>query len=662
MEIFEKYNLHENKLANCIRCLTMDAIHKSNSGHPGMPMGMADIATVLFKEFINFNPNDATWQNRDRFIVSNGHGSMLLYSILYLTGYKGISIDDIKNFRQLHSKATGHPESNLLEGVEVSTGPLGQGLANAVGIALAIKNSNTLLSSDLTSKVYCTVGDGCLMEGISQEAITFASHYGLDNLIVIFDNNSISIDGKTTISTSENQSERFKAAGWDVIDIDGHNIEQIRNAFSVAKISSSPVFINAKTIIGFGDFENQGTQKVHGSPISQDAINNFKKAISWKEQEFSIPQNMLSEWRKFSNRCKDLYEKTQKIYDKNVNNESISLYTSSLNSVKNKLAIQSQEMSTRQALNVILSVVENDNIFIYGSADLASSTMIKTSKNQDITKNSFRGNYINFGIREHAMAAIANGISIFGDKIPMISTFLVFSDYMRGAIRMSALMKQKVFYVFTHDSICVGEDGPTHQPIEHVSSLRLIPNLQVFRPSCQVELCECLSLATEYQGPSAFILSRQSVKFVRNSKENSETNMSKMGGYTIYNCTDSPKITIIATGSEVGLSVSIAKTMLLKYGIQTNVVSMPCISIFEEQSKDYKDKIINTKSMNVAIEFGNGIFFEKYIKKDGLLIDIKSFGESGKCEDILDFIKLKEDDIVLRILQHYKKTILEIEE
>jgi len=658
LELFKKYNKIENRLANCIRFLTIDAVNNAKSGHLGMPMGMADIMTVLFKDFFVFNPHDPSWLNRDRLIISNGHGSMLLYSLLYLTGYEDVSINDIKNFRQLNSNAKGHPEYGTFAGIETTTGPLGQGVGNAVGMALAAKISKSVIHSDINHKIYCTVGDGCLMEGLSQEVITFASHYELDNLILIFDDNEITIDGKTNTSTSENQVERFKASGWTVIEIDGHDIDQIKLTFSTitANKIKKPILINAKTIIGFGDCKNQRTNAIHGSEIDMDSINDFKKLIDWKDSEFEMPPKLLSQWRKFWTRNEDLYNNTKNLYNNSIDKDLIEKISLKVNELKKYYIKEDVHISTRKALNMMLSGLDDEQLFLYGSADLGNSTMIKTEKSNDISGKSYRGNYINFGVREHAMAAISNGISLYGNHIPVISTFLAFSDYMRPAIRMSAMMKQKIIYILTHDSIGVGEDGPTHQPIEQISSLRLIPNLQVFRPCDIVELMECYSIAININLASVIILSRQNIDFPRNLVKDRlyiDSNHASKGAYVIFGFYDEPKISIIATGSEVSIALKIANKLTNEHRMSVNVVSMPCISIFDKQSILYKSSTITKNSFKVAIEFGCGNMFYKYIGENGLFIGIESFGESAKYEDLLNYFELDEESIMNKILDKF---------
>lgn len=661
LDVFKKYDKPENYLANCIRFLTVDAINSSKSGHPGMPMGMADIMTVLYQDFLVFNPNDAKWQGRDRVVISNGHGSMLLYSLLYLTGYSDISLDDIRNFRQINSKATGHPEIETLMGVEASTGLLGQGIANAVGMALSSKIALERYGLDcFKHKVYCTVGDGCLMEGISQEAITFASHYNLNNLVVIFDDNEVTIDGNVNVSTSENQFERFKTAGWECFAIDGHDIEQIRNVFQNIQNSKSskPFFINAKTIIGFGDEKNAKTSKVHGGVINEENINEFRKFIGFSENKFEIPENLLTKWRGFWKRNEDLYKKYQEsgesVKSLEISNKEpkIKKILQTLDEIKDYYLKNPVNVSTRKAMSLIINNIGKNDLLLYGSADLGESTMVKSENHHSITNKSYRGEYINFGIREHSMAAISNGIVLDNIFIQLCGTFLVFADYMKPAIRMSAMMKQNVIYIFTHDSIFVGEDGPTHQPIEQLTMLRSIPNLQVFRPCDIIELIECFKIAIQSNLPSAFILSRQDLTQIRTLEVIYHSDQCQKGGYIINSSIERPNICIIATGSEVQLAIEVAKD-LRNQGKNVNVISMPCISLFEMQPVNYKQSILPEDVKVFAIEAGIGVYFDKYITKSGgKFFGVEEFGRSGKIQDIAKHFKLTAEEIGIEILNN----------
>lgn len=663
MENFLKYRTKENLLADCIRVLSLEAIYNAKSGHFGMALGMADIMTVLFKDFLVFNSEDPNWFNRDRLIISNGHGSILLYSLLFLSGYKEISIEDIKSFRKINSKLSGHPEYNLKLGIEATTGALGQGLSNAVGIALAEKINQTKIGHDiLNHKVYCTVGDGCLMEGISQESISFAANYGLDNLIVIFDDNEITIDGDIKLSNKENQVERFIACGWDVIEIDGHDTEQIKNAFrnAISSKTKKPTLISAKTIIGFGNFQNFGTNLAHGSLIKEESIKEFKDLIKFKNDPFYINEKMLTEWRSFFKRNTEPYkESNEKLKQKGLS--SISFSDLQISEILNRitfykkdllLELQSKE-STRKSLNSLLENISHyTDPIIYGSADLGSSTMIKCSASKDISSKSYMGNYINFGIREHSMSGISNGISLYSSNIPIISTFLVFADYMKSAIRMSALMKKRVIYLFTHDSIGVGEDGPTHQPIEQIDMLRSIPNLLTLRPCDAVELTECYSLALENKnGPSVIILSRQDISqsriFLKDKLDNS-LNLTSKGGYIIHGFFEDPRFTIISSGSEIEIAIEAAKK-LIAFDFKVNVVSMPCFSLFESQSSLYKKSTIIESSIVIGIEASNSKYYDKYLSKNGFFCGISSFGESGNYKELYEKFELTSEKLFEKI-------------
>lgn len=648
-------------LANAIRALSMDAVEKANSGHPGMPMGMADVATVLFKEFINFNSAEPEWPNRDRFILSAGHGSMLLYAILYLTGYKNITIEDIKNFRQLHSITAGHPEFEVLPGVETTTGPLGQGLANAVGMALAEKVLNSKFGNKVVDHyTYVIAGDGCLMEGISQEAISFAGHLQLNKLIVLFDDNQISIDGPTSLTTSENHLLRFEAANWYVQAIDGHDPEQIRTALINAKNSSRPSMIACRTIIGKGAPTKSGSCTAHGSPLGQAEINATRQNINWPHEPFLIPEDILNEWRVTSQRSNDIFNEwlnnfesltpdLKSEFERLQRKELPNGWKDSLEELKKDLtSLNSNEATRKSSGNVLKLLTKLIPELIGGSADLTTSNDTKTDNLIPITKENFNGRYIYYGIREHAMAAIMNGMALHKGVIPYGGTFLVFTDYCRPAIRLSALMRQRVIYIMTHDSIGLGEDGPTHQPIEHLASLRAIPNLNVFRPADSIETLECWELALENtETPSILALSRQNLPQVR--KEYFEENLSKKGAYILAEHTQVElKVTIFATGSEVSIATE-AKEQLEAEGIGTRVVSMPCTSLFDQQEKAYQDNILNNDSIKVAIEAASPFGWERYIGRDGIFIGMRSFGASAPYKDLYKHFGITAENIVKEV-------------
>ena len=627
-------------MANAIRFLSIDAIEKANSGHPGIVMGMADVATILFSEFLKFDPNNPNWPDRDRFVLSAGHGSMLLYSILYLTGYKDITLEDIKNFRQLGSKTAGHPEHNLLAGVETTTGPLGQGLANSVGMAIAEK---LLVARDQAQGhyTYVIVGDGCLMEGISQESISLAGHLNLNKLIVLFDDNKISIDGPTSLTTSDDTEARFKAVGWNVDKIDGHNFDQIRESLEKAETSDKPTLIACRTIIGFGSPNKAGTEQCHGSALGKDEVKKTREALGWNYNSFEVPEDILKLWRGIGKRhIEASAEASSGSFDAALN------WKQDLLSLKNNFI--GKKIATRKASGMALEALsKNIPYLIGGSADLSSSNNTKPEDFKPITKDDFSGRYIYYGVREHAMAAIMNGIALHKNFIPYAGTFLVFTDYCRPAIRLSALMELQVFYIMTHDSIGLGEDGPTHQPVEHLAALRAIPNLYVFRPACGVEVAECYEIAIEMKtAPSLFSLTRQDIPCVRKDVAD---NKSRFGAYIISEFESELKVTIFATGSEVLIALE-AQEILHSKAIGTRVVSIPCFEIFDQQSMEYQSNLLDNSSIKVAIEAGIKQGWEKYIDRDGIFIGMNSFGASAKAEDLYQHFQITAEKIVSSIL------------
>ena len=630
-------------LSNAIRMLSVDAVQRANSGHPGMPMGMADVVTVLFKYYLRFSPKNPSWINRDRFILSAGHGSMLLYSLLYLTGYKSISIEDLKNFRQIDSICAGHPEYVENSGIETTTGPLGQGIANGVGLALAEEIlKNKLGKKVFNHKTYVLAGDGCLMEGISHEALSLAGHLKLKNLIMLFDNNSISIDGPTNLAVSDNFKKRFESYGWDYIDINGHNEKQIFNALKKVQKAKKPTVISCKTIIGFGSPNKSAKAEAHGSPLGEDEISLVRKKLKWKYPPFQIPKEILSEWRKIGSRGVEESEKWQKNYRKKIekNNLDNIFKTEKQNIIKNL-----ETIATRKSSEKILSVLtEKLPSLIGGSADLSGSNNTKTKNHNIIKPGNFKGNYIHYGVREHAMCGIMNGLALHSDLIPYGGTFLIFTDYCKPSIRLAALMKQRVIYVLSHDSIGLGEDGPTHQPIEQLASLRSVPNLNVFRPADSTETFECWQLALKnLKTPSAIALSRQKINPVR--KDFCEENKCANGAYEILRTNQNIELTILATGSEVSLACEISHKLATE-NIYTKVISMPCHEIFEQQPNSYKTKILNETKIKISIEAGITECWKKYIGENGLTFGVDNFGKSAPYKKIYEHFNLTSNHII----------------
>ena len=561
-------NKQYNDLANCIRFLSIDAVQKANSGHPGMPMGMADVVTVLFKDFLKFNPKNPDWLNRDRFILSAGHGSMLLYSLLYLTGYKSISLKNIKEFRQLKSICAGHPEYHPKSGIETTTGPLGQGIGNAVGLAIAQSILDKKIGKNIFNhKTYVLAGDGCLMEGISHEAMSLAGHLKLKNLIMLFDNNSISIDGPTSLAVSDNFKKRFESYGWDYLNVNGHNPKEIFKALRKAQKAKKPTIISCKTKIGFGSPNKSGKASSHGSPLGNDEINLVRQKLHWNSKPFVIPQNLINKWRSIGKKGLSIEKNWNKIYLKNkkqinkIFNQNFSkeIKKEKLNAIKELNSLATRKASEK----TLIRLTGKENSLIGGSADLAGSNNTKTKTQRILEPGKFNGNYIHYGVREHAMGAIMNGIKLHSKFIPYGGTFLIFSDYCKPAIRLSALMEQQIIYVMTHDSIGLGEDGPTHQPIEQLSGLRAIPNLNVLRPADRMETIECWELALKNRTtPSILSLTRQNLDPLR--LKYSIKNKCTFGAYEIFRSNRSITITILASGSEVNLAKKVCKNLAEK--------------------------------------------------------------------------------------------------
>jgi transketolase len=645
-----------NDMANAIRALSMDAVQKANSGHPGMPMGMADVATVLFSKFLKFDPLKPNWPDRDRFVLSAGHGSALIYSLLHLTGYKDMSLEEIKNFRQLGSKTAGHPEYGHADGIETTTGPLGQGLATAVGMALAEQMLAARFKMVVDHHTYVIAGDGCLMEGISHEAISFAGHLGLSKLVVLWDDNSISIDGATELSVSDDQCKRFEAAGWHVQEIDGHDAAQIEKAIEIAKTSDKPSMIACRTVIGFGAPNKQGTSSVHGAPLGEDEITLARNELNWPHKPFEIPVKTLDCWRTVGTKgsrlsaeweatFKALDDEEKEAFSRGLAGDLPSDFDDIMNAYKKKLSEEAPGWATRKSSQEALNVINaHVNETVGGSADLTGSNLTKTSDMQPITSLDFSGRYVYYGVREFGMAAIMNGIALHKGFIPYGGTFMVFTDYARPAIRLSALMGQRVVYVMTHDSIGLGEDGPTHQPVEHLASLRAISNLNVYRPADAVETAECWQHALKTKNtPSILSLSRQGLPLVR--KEHTNDNLSAKGGYELSAAKSEAKVTLLATGSEVAIALD-AQKILETEGIGTRVVSMPCWELFNAQDLGYKQETLGPGTLKIAIEAACSMGWAKYTGLDGGFVGIDSFGASAPAEDLYKHFGITAEALV----------------
>ena len=649
----------ENKiLANAVRFLSIDAVQKANSGHPGMPMGMADVVTILFKYFLKFNPKNPSWLNRDRFVLSAGHGSMLLYSLLYLTGYKSVSLKNIKNFRQLNSICAGHPEYEKNTGIETTTGPLGQGISNAVGFAIAEKILKNKIGKDLINhKTYVLAGDGCLMEGISHEAMSLAGHLKLDNLVMLFDNNSISIDGPTSLAVSDNFKKRFESYGWDYLSIDGHNEKEIFKALKKAKLSKKPAVISCKTKIGYGSPNKSGKASSHGSPLGEDEIKLVRKKLKWRHKQFEIPKNILNKWKKIGNNGEKAESSWNKIFKRKkskINKILNNNFNKSIKSEKIDAIKVFKSMATRKSSELFLSALtKNKNTLIGGSADLAGSNNTKTKYHKIIKPGDFNGSYIHYGVREHAMCGIMNGLALHSKFIPYGGTFLIFSDYCKPSIRLSAMMKQRVIYVMTHDSIGLGEDGPTHQPVEQLSGLRAIPNLNVLRPADRIETIECWELALRsLNNPSVLALTRQNLNPIR--KKYSKVNKCAFGAYEVLRTNKKIKITILASGSELNLAID-ASHKLAKYKIYSKVISVPSHELFELQSKSYKNKILNESKYKISIEAGSTDSWKKFVGKNGFSFGIDIFGKSAPYKEIYEYFGLNSKSIVNKVKKMISK-------
>jgi transketolase len=645
-------------MANALRFIAADAVQRAKSGHPGMPMGMADVATVLFTRFLKFNPADPEWQDRDRFVLSAGHGSMLLYGLLHLTGYEDVTLEEVRNFRQLGSTTAGHPEYGHMPGVETTTGPLGQGITTAVGMALAERLQQNRYGDTLVDHhTYVIAGDGCLMEGISHEAISLAGHLKLNKLIVLWDDNSICIDGPTDLTVSDDQAKRFDASGWAVIAVDGHDPEAVAAAITEARNNDRPTLIACRTVIGYGSPNKAGTASTHGAPLGDDEIAASRENLDWPHEPFVIPDTVANAWRAAGKRALHDYEAWQerlrqakeKVREEFLRTSAGELPTgwqADLDAFKRELAEEQPALATRKASGATLKVLTHSiDEMIGGSADLTGSVNTMTPYTQPISADDFSGRYIHYGVREHAMAAVMNGIALHGGFIPYSGTFLVFADYMRGAMRLSALMQQRVIYVLTHDSIGLGEDGPTHQPVETLAMLRATPNFNVYRPADAMETAECWELALrDSDTPSGIALSRQTLPALRG--EYSEENLCAHGAYVLAEAGKTPRmVTLLATGSEVSVAMA-ARGILEGQGVGTAVVSMPCWERFEQQDADYKLAVLGPDTVRVGVEAAVGFGWDRYLGERGAFIGMQSFGASAPAAQLYEHFGITAEAIV----------------
>lgn len=650
--------ISEKTMANAIRALSMDAVQAANSGHPGMPMGMADVATVLFSDFLKFDPKAPKWADRDRFVLSAGHGSMLIYSLLHLTGYERPTLQDIKDFRQLSSPCAGHPENFKLEGVEATTGPLGQGFAMAVGMAIAERHLNAHFGDDLVDhKTWVIAGDGCLMEAINHEAVGLGGHLGLGRLNVLWDDNGITIDGGTELSTSEDIPARYRASGWHVVSCDGHDFDDIRRALKEAEADPRPSLVACKTVIGYGAPTKQGTAATHGAPLGDEEIAGTRAALGWDYEPFVVPDDVRAAWLALGEKGAAAHESwnarlsghgDKAEFERRMSGDLPD--GSAMQDYLEELAKDQPKVATRKASEMALGAITAAlPEMIGGSADLTGSNNTKTSSTKPLTKNDYSGRYIYYGIREFGMAAAMNGMALHGGIIPYGGTFLVFTDYCRGAMRLSAIQNTRAIYVMTHDSIGLGEDGPTHQPIEHVQSLRAMPNMHVFRPADAIETAECWALAIKRSdGPSTLALTRQGLPPLRHDVS---VNLCEKGAYSIKSAENQKRVVLVATGSEVSLAMDVA-AQLEAGGVGADVVSMPCTELFDAQSDEYKSELLGDSGiLRVSIEAGTTFGWERYTGLDGLRFGIDSFGASAPINDLFEHFGLTADAITPQIME-----------
>ena len=644
----------EQDMADAIRVLAMDAVQKANSGHPGMPMGMADAVTVLFNRFINIDPSTPDWPDRDRFVLSAGHGSMLLYAVHHLLGFADMTADELARFRQLGARTAGHPEFGHALGIETTTGPLGQGIATAVGMALAERMMNARFGDGLVDHfTYVVAGDGCLQEGISHEAIDLAGHLKLCRLIVLWDDNGISIDGKTSLATSMNQPDRFRAAGWDVREIDGHDMEAVAAAVAAARKTDTPSLIACRTVIGRGAPNMAGSHKTHGAPLGADEVIATRENIGWAHAPFVVPQPIKAAWEKIAARGRTAREAWQRrlavddrraAFDAAIVGERPVALGERLAEFRKQHQAAATNVATRKASQMALEIInEATALTVGGSADLTGSNLTQTATTMPVVPGDYAGRYLHYGIREHAMAAVMNGISLHGGFIPYGGTFLVFSDYMRGGMRLSALMQQPIVYVLTHDSIGLGEDGPTHQPIEHLAMLRATPNINVLRPADIIETAECWEIAlAEATTPSVLALSRQGLPMLR--ERHSDENRSARGAYVLRDVGERRDVTLIATGSEVEIAVE-AADILAGENIACSVVSIPCWEKFEAQDESYRGEVLGT-APRIGIEAAARFGWDRWIGADGVFIGMDGFGASAPAGDLYDHFGITAGAVV----------------
>lgn len=642
--------------SNSLRILSADAIERAKSGHPGLPLGFSDVFTILVSLFLKYNPRDPLWAARDRLVLSAGHGSMLLYSFLHFVGYKGYEMDQIMKFRQMDSRTPGHPEYNPEFGIETTTGPLGQGFANSVGMAIAQKKYESRLGELMQYKIYCICGDGCLMEGISYESASIAGHLGLNNLVLLFDDNNISIDGSTSLATSDDHCAKFISLGWNVYKTDGHDFDKIIDVMEKVKNSDKPSFISFRTKIGYGS-SKENSESSHGSPLGKDAISILRKNLNWQAEPFEFPENIYDDWKEILAKNELIYEKWQKKYTQLSNEEKSYLSPVDKDKIREGIAVYTNKVnddeSTRVSSGKIVELIQkfSDKVIV-GSADLASSNSLYNKYTKPITRDDFTGNFIHYGVRENAMAAIMNGLAT-QNFLPIGGTFLVFSDYMRPSIRLSAIMNLPVIYIMTHDSIGVGEDGPTHQPVEHISSFRAMPNINLFRPCDMQEVETCFDSALSSNSPSMMILTRQKIPNFASSVARRDNIRS--GAYILEKDSENPDISIWASGSEVQIAKNV-KRILSNIGITVSVISVPNLGLFFKQNDSYKLSLLDhAKKFNCVIEASSKVGWESITGRNGLFFGMNEFGKSAPYEELYKYFKIYSYSIVEEVLKQLQR-------